>query len=72
MATQERCPEHSGFESRIETLETSDVRQWEVIEKIRNRPPAYVSFIYGFLTFLLGAMASYAHFAIKISELTKK
>jgi hypothetical protein len=72
MATIERCPEHSGFESRVETLEKSDVKQWETIDRIMNRPPAYVSIVYAILTFLLGATMTYASMAVKIAEMTKK
>jgi hypothetical protein len=67
----ERCSEHSGMESRMETLEKSDIKQWEAIEKIMNRPPVYVSAIYALLTFLLGAAVTYASMAIKIAEMVK-
>jgi hypothetical protein len=72
MAQIERCPEHSGFESRIENLETSDKKQWDAIDRIMNRPPAYVSFVYAVLTFLLGASLTYASMAVKIAEMVKK
>lgn len=60
MAMSERCPEHSGFESRIENLEISDTKQWNAIDRIMNRPPVYVSAIYAVLTFLLGVAITYA------------
>ena len=68
----ERCSEHSGMESRMETLEKSDIKQWEAIEKIMNRPPAYVSIVYAILTFLLGASVTYASMAVKIAEMSHK
>ena len=72
MEASELCSQHSGFESRMETLEKSDVKQWEAIDKLMNRPPVYVSFVYGILTFLLGCAVTYASMAVKIAELTKK
>jgi hypothetical protein len=68
VSTMEQCKQHSGFEARIEKVEESIKMQWEVIDKIRNRPPAYVSIIYAILTFLLGCSVSYATLAIKIAE----
>jgi hypothetical protein len=65
MSASERCPEHSGFESRIENLETSDEKQWSAIDRIMNRPPAYVSAIYAILTFLLGVAVTYAQMVSK-------
>jgi hypothetical protein len=56
----------------METLEKSDIKQWEAIEKIMNRPPAYVSIVYAILTFLLGASVTYASMAVKIAEMTHK
>ena len=45
-------------EKAIKTLEDSDVKQWEAINKLRNRPPTYVTFLFAILTFALGWMAS--------------
>ena len=53
--TSEKCPERSGFESRMETLERSDEKQWEAIEKLQNRLPVWATLFISFLTFLLGA-----------------
>jgi len=66
----EQCPAHSGIESEIKMLKESDKKQWEAIEKIMNRPPAYVSIVYAILTFLLGASVTYASMAVKIAEIT--
>lgn len=55
MSVNEYCPEHSGFESRMETLENSDVRQWDAIERLQNRLPVWATLFISFLTFLLGA-----------------
>ena len=66
----EHCPAHSGIESELQMLKESDKKQWEAIEKIMNRPPAYVSIVYAILTFLLGASVTYASMAVKIAEMT--
>jgi NO-binding membrane sensor protein with MHYT domain len=51
----ELCSQHSGFESRIETLETSDKEQWTAINQLRNRLPVWATLFISFLTFFLGA-----------------
>jgi NO-binding membrane sensor protein with MHYT domain len=55
MAQAEYCSEHSGFESRMETLENSDSRQWDAIERLQSRLPVWATLFISFLTFLLGA-----------------
>jgi len=45
-------------EEAIETLKKSDDDQWDAINKLRNRPPVYVTFVFAILTFALGWMAS--------------
>ena len=65
------CQAHSGFMSKIDMLAENDKKQWEIIDKIRNRPPAYVSLVYAVLTFFLGATLTYAALAVKIAEMSK-
>jgi hypothetical protein len=72
MATIERCPEHSGFESRIENVETNIKEQWEAIKDVQKRPPVWATAVISILTFLLGAAVTYASMAVKIAEMVKK
>lgn len=48
------CAAHSGIESKIQSLEDSDAKQWEAIEKLQNRLPVWATIIISLLTFLLG------------------
>lgn len=44
---------------RIMSLETSDERLWEAIDKLRNRPPVWATAVISLLTFLLGCAVTY-------------
>lgn len=39
----DECKLHSGIMSDIRSLQSSDTKQWDVIEKLRNRPPVWMS-----------------------------
>lgn len=65
----EQCQQHSGFESRVDTLEKSDIKQWEAIEKIKDRIPVWGTILISVLTFSLGASLTYASLAIKMTEI---
>lgn len=66
------CKTHSGFESRLEALESDRTEQWEVIDKLRNRLPAWATLTISLLTFALGAVITYATFAVKLSHAMPK
>ena len=53
-------------ESEIERLNESDKRQWEVIDKIQNRPPLWATTIMSFMTFLLGCSLTYIIMLMKM------
>ena len=72
MPVNEKCPEHSGIESRIENLEKSDVDQWNTIKEIQRRPPVWTTALISILTFFLGCAVTYASMAVRLAELTKK
>ena len=39
----EKCEEHSGCVTQIETNKENIEKIYEIVEKIRNRPPVWVS-----------------------------
>jgi hypothetical protein len=59
-ATTGPCQQHSGFESRIESLETSDTKQWLAIERLQNRLPVWATLLISVLTFALGVATTAA------------
>lgn len=69
--TADKCEDHSGCLKAIENLEKSDKKQWEVIERIQNRLPAWATLAISLLTFLLGCSLTYAALITKIAEMTK-
>ena len=63
-----KCEQHSGHESRLKALEESDKDQWEIIRRIQNRPPAWVTLVIGLLTFALGYAMNYAAMQKTLAE----
>ena len=62
------CPAHSGLEERLALLEEDKKRQWEVIDRIGNRLPAWATLMVSVLTFLLGASLTYAGLATRLAQ----
>jgi hypothetical protein len=56
------CQNHSGISARVDTLEESDRRQWDVIDKIQNRPPAWVTLVVSIL--LAGCTFAFTYAAL--------
>jgi len=54
------CKEHSGIEVKLNKLEKSEDKQWEAINRLRNRPPLWATAVISLLTFLLGCSVTYA------------
>jgi len=63
-----KCEEHSGVITEITALKASDRLQWQAIEKIQNRMPAWGTAIVSVLTFLLGIAMAYAKFISDIKN----
>ena len=63
------CKLHSGFDARLEKVESDTEKQWTVLDKLRNRPPIWATVVIALLTGLLGASATYAGLAFKIAQL---
>ena len=59
------CEHHSGLENAISNLKESDVKQWQVLDKLQNRLPLWATTVISILTFLLGFSASWAGFLLK-------
>ena len=58
--------ERNGImETRISSLEKSDVKLWIAVDRLRNRPPCWAVAIISFLTFLLGFLLTFAIMMIK-------
>jgi len=60
------CKQHSGFEQRLKSREEDDEKQWEAIERLRNRLPVWATVVISVLTFLLGGALTFAGLASKI------
>ena len=54
-----KCDEHSGCIEAIETLKKSDGKQWEVIERIRNRPPVWMSLAFAAALGAIGWLSAF-------------
>ena len=63
------CKAHSGLDARIKTVEDETMKQWDVLDKLRNRPPIWATVVIALLTGLLGASATYASLAVKIAQM---
>lgn len=55
----EHCDEHSGCKTQIETNKDNIDKIYELIEKIQNRPPVYISFLFGLLMGAIGWLLRY-------------
>ena len=62
------CKAHSGIDARLKTVEDETTKQWDVLDKLRNRPPVWATIVISVLTFALGASATYASLAVKIAQ----
>ena len=63
----ETCKKHSGVVSRISSLEDSNTKQWNAIEKLQNRLPVWATIVISLLTFGLGSALTYASLAARLS-----
>lgn len=50
----------AGHTEAIKTLKDSDDRQWDAIEKLRNRLPVWATMVFSLLTFAIGCVTTYA------------
>jgi len=58
------CGEH---DIRLQHLEANNKKQWEVLDKLRNRPPVWVTVVISLLTFLLGCAVTCAGIAVRLA-----
>jgi len=54
----EHCKFHSGIEARTDKNEKDIVNIYELIEKIRQRPPVWATFTFSIMTFVIGWLIS--------------
>ena len=59
MAEKDFCTKHSGCVTQIETNKDNIEKIYELIDKIRNRPPVYISFLFGLLMGAIGWLLRY-------------
>ena len=60
VSVEPACGAGIQIAQRVYGLEMSDQRQWNLIEKIQNRPPAWTTVAISLLTFLLGVAVTVA------------
>ena len=61
------CDAHAAHCVEIQNLKDSDLRQWEVIDRLQNRLPAWATVVISVLTFFLGAAVTYAALAVRLA-----
>jgi NO-binding membrane sensor protein with MHYT domain len=60
LSTKPYCGAGIELAQRISGLEASDLRQWEVLDKLQNRLPAWATLVISLLTFITGCALTYA------------
>lgn len=60
-----KCGEHSA---RITNLEKTEAEQWEVINRLRDRPPIWCTVVISILCLMLGAVLGRADLTGQIPE----
>lgn len=56
---------------RIHTLEKESEKQWSAIDKLRNRPPVWVTFVIAGLSAITGSALTFAGIMSRISNSPK-
>ena len=56
---KETCNLHSGVVAEIGALQISDAHQWGVIEKLKNRPPVWATFMLMGLSSMIGMLIGF-------------
>jgi len=64
LMNNEICKHHSGLVQMVRDVKDDTQKQWEIIDKIRNRPPIWCTAVIAILTGLLSAVSTYAALAI--------
>lgn len=59
MADKEFCNEHSGCVTQIETNKDNIEKIYELIDKIRNRLPVWVTFVFMLMAGVVGWLLRY-------------
>ena len=54
MTSNEKCAEHSGCATQIETNKENIGTLFEMVEKIRNRPPVWMSLSFAVAVGVIG------------------
>lgn len=65
MADDKPCDVH---EERLDKLEEDTKEQWTAINKLRDRPPVWVTFVISLLTFLLGGALTFAGLMMRAAK----
>ena len=53
------CPAGMVLKNEVEHLKTSDAKQWQLIEKIQNRPPLWATFSITAAMSIIGILIGY-------------
>jgi len=64
------CMEHSGMANELENLKDSDKKQWETLEKVRDRLPNWAVLVISILVGMICVSATYAALAVRIANLS--
>jgi len=56
--TVEKCTEHTGCVNQINTNKDNIEKIYEILEKVRNRPPVWASLLISVLALVIGWLLS--------------
>lgn len=66
------CKEHSGILQMVKDVKSDTSKQWDEIDKIKDRPPIWcttvIALLAGVIGSLLGSIATYAVFFGKLTQ----
>lgn len=64
---QMSCNQHSGLVQMITDVKDDTSKQWDEINRIKNRPPVWCTAVIAVLSGLLGSVLTYAALVVRIS-----
>lgn len=65
------CNKHTGVVAKINGLQETTQRHEKLIQNLQNRLPAWATLLISILTFMLGAVSSYAIAIIRMQDTEK-
>ncbi len=67
----EVCKQHSGILQLAQDVKKDTSKQWDEIDKIKNRPPVWCTVVIAVLSASLGSVLTYAALVVRIATAAK-